>query len=223
MLQGQLQQLQQQEYQIKRQALDELINQKLIEIEAKKKGLTAEKLLAQKVDAKISEPTEDEIEGFYLALQKQLNKPLEEVKPQIRQQLKLAKVQQARQDYMAQLREQAEVVVQLAPPKMMVSHDPARVKGNPNAPITIVEFSDFQCPFCKRVTPTLDKLLTQYEGKVRLAYRDFPLSQLHPQAQKAAEAARCAGEQDKFWEYHDLLFADQHAGSPEPHKESQQP
>lgn len=209
LIQGQLQQLQQQEYQIKRKALDELINQKLIEVEAKKKGLDSKKLLAQEVDAKIPEPTNSEVEGFYLAQQGQLNKPLEEVKPQLRQQLKQAKVQQARQSYLAQLRTQAEVVVHLAPPKVAVSHDPDRVKGNPNAPITIVEFSDFQCPFCKRAEPTLNELLAKYEGKVRLAYRDFPLSQIHPQAQKAAEASRCAGEQGKFWEYHDVLFADQ--------------
>ena len=209
LIQGQLQQLQQQEYQLKRQALDELINQKLIEIEAKKKGLTTEELLTQEIDAKLPEPNDSEIKGFYLALQEQLNRPLEEIKPQLRQELKQAKVQQARQEYMDQLREQARVVVHLTPPKMMISYDPARVKGNSNAPVTIVEFSDFQCPFCKRVTPTLEKLLTQYEGKVRLAYRDFPLSQIHPQAQKAAEASRCAGEQGKFWEYHDLLFADQ--------------
>src|SRR5262249_49339264 len=76
-------------------------------------------------------------------------------------------------------------------------------------PITIVEFSDFQCPYCQGVEPTLKQLLAKYEGRVSLGYRDFPLSQIHPQAQLAAEASRCAAEQARFWEYHDLLFANQ--------------
>ena len=81
------------------------------------------------------------------------------------------------------------------------------VRGNPDAPVTIVEFSDYQCPFCQRSQPTIREVLDKYKGKVRHAYRDFPLQQIHPQAESAAEAARCAGEQGKFWEYHTLLFA----------------
>ena len=83
--------------------------------------------------------------------------------------------------------------------------------GDPNAPITIEEFSDFQCPFCKAVVPTVQQVMTQYAGKVRWVFRDFPIVSLHPLAPKAHEAARCAAEQGKFWEYHDLLFANQRA------------
>ena len=75
----------------------------------------------------------------------------------------------------------------------------------------MIEYSDFQCPFCQRVKPTLDQVLSDYSGKVRLVYRHFPLNSIHPQAQKSAEASECASEQDKFWEYHDLLFANQSA------------
>lgn len=85
------------------------------------------------------------------------------------------------------------------------------VKGDPNAPVTIVEFSDFQCPFCSRwYEQTLPSLLENYidEGKVKLVYRDFPLS-FHPEAGPAAEAAECAGEQGKFWAFHDLIFENQ--------------
>jgi protein-disulfide isomerase len=87
-----------------------------------------------------------------------------------------------------------------------MSFDPARLRGNPHAEVMIVEFSDFQCPFCRKVQPTLKNLLTKYEGHVSLAYRDFPLRGMHGQAELGAESARCAGEQGKFWEYHDLLF-----------------
>lgn len=80
-----------------------------------------------------------------------------------------------------------------------------RIRGNFDAPITLVEFSDFECPFCERHYPTLNKILNDYSGKVRLVYKHFPLG-FHPNAQKAAEASECADEQGKFWEYHDKLF-----------------
>jgi protein-disulfide isomerase len=108
-----------------------------------------------------------------------------------------------------------------AQPKMAsaVSAAGAPMKGNPNAPLTLVEFSDYQCPFCARhVTQTWPKIMSEYvdSGKVKLVFRDFPLEQIHPQAFKAAEAAHCAGEQDKYWEMHDRLFANQRAlGVPE--------
>jgi protein-disulfide isomerase len=81
---------------------------------------------------------------------------------------------------------------------------PAR--GAADAKVTIVEFSDFHCPFCKRVQPTLDQLLTKYPSQVRLVYKHMPLDNLHPQARRAAEASWCSQQQGKFWQYHDLLY-----------------
>lgn len=86
------------------------------------------------------------------------------------------------------------------------------VRGNFDAPITLVEFSDFECPFCQRHFITLQKILADYPQKVRLVYKQFPLS-IHPNAQKAAEASECTAEQGKFWEYHDKLFENQTAFS----------
>ena len=85
------------------------------------------------------------------------------------------------------------------------------VRGEFEAPITLVEYSDFECPFCERHYPTLKKILSDYAGQVRLVYKHFPLG-FHPNAQKAAEASECADEQGKFWEYHDKLFANQPGG-----------
>jgi protein-disulfide isomerase len=91
--------------------------------------------------------------------------------------------------------------------------DPAL--GRASAPVTLIEFSDFQCPFCQRVAPTLKRLRETYGDKVRIVWKDFPLTQIHPQAFKAGEAAHCAGDQGKYWEYHDRLFANQQALQPE--------
>ena len=80
------------------------------------------------------------------------------------------------------------------------------IRGDSNAPITLIEYSDFECPFCARFLPTVEQILDEYDGKVRLVYRHFPLRSIHPQAQKAAEASECAGEQGEFWGMHDKLF-----------------
>src|SRR5204863_8142160 len=81
-------------------------------------------------------------------------------------------------------------------------------KGGKQPKVTIIEFSDFQCPFCSRVEPTMDKVMEEYKGKVRVAWRDLPLP-FHPNAMPAAIAARAAGEQGKYWEMHDKIFANQ--------------
>lgn len=81
--------------------------------------------------------------------------------------------------------------------------------GPANAPITFVEYSDFQCPYCAQVQPIIKQILEKYPGKIKLVWKNLPIKQLHPTAELTAQAALCAGEQDKFWQYHDLLFANQ--------------
>lgn len=86
------------------------------------------------------------------------------------------------------------------------------IRGNPNAKITIVEFSDFQCPFCKLFHPTVKRILEEYPDQVRWVYKHFPLTMIHPEAQSAAEASECAWEQkgdEGFWQFSDLLFENQ--------------
>jgi len=98
------------------------------------------------------------------------------------------------------------------PSVIQVSLGDDPVKGNPNAPVTVVEFSDFQCPFCSRFfTQTLPALQENYidTGKIKLVYKDLPLDNLHPNARPAHIAAECADEQGKFWDYHDVLFENQ--------------
>lgn len=201
--------LRKQEYKAKRDALNQLIRRKLIEAEAKKKGLSTEELLKQEVDSKIAEPSDEEAKGYYLAVKSETTLPFDQIKSQVKQLLKNAEVEQARQKYADSLRDKAELSIALQPPVVHVNYDPARVKGSADAPITIVEFADFQCPFCARVQPVLKNVLAKYQSKVKLAYLDFPLSALHEHAEIAAEASRCALAQGKYWEMHDALFADQ--------------
>jgi protein-disulfide isomerase/Tfp pilus assembly protein PilF len=121
--------------------------------------------------------------------------------------LKQSELPQSRQEFLKYLQKHPEAVMASKPTKVKLSFDPARLRGSPQAPVIIIEFSDFQCPFCRKLQPTLKNLLAKYAGRVSLAYRDFPLREIHAGADQGAESARCAGEQGKFWEYHDLLFA----------------
>jgi len=96
-----------------------------------------------------------------------------------------------------------------APPRTEIATAGFPARGPATAPVTIVEFSDFECPFCARLFPTLQIVEKIYLDRVRIVYRQFPLRRIHPLAQKAAEASLCAGEQGRFWEMHDSLFGDQ--------------
>jgi len=118
-----------------------------------------------------------------------------------------SELSQTRQEYLKHLGTLGAAQKPARASTVRVSFDPARLRGRADAPVMIVEFSDFQCPFCRKVQPTLNNLLAKYEGKIGLAYRDFPLRGMHGQAELGAESSRCASEQGKFWEYHDLLFA----------------
>jgi protein-disulfide isomerase len=201
--------LRNQEYKLKSDALNTVIRKKLIDFEAKKRGLTVEELLRQEVDSKVAEPSDEEARGYYLAVKSGTTLPFDHVKSQVKGLLKNEDIQQAREKYAESLRDKAQVSILLQPPALEVRYDPGRMKGNADAPVTIVEFADFQCPYCKKTESTLKELLKKYDGRVKLAYRDFPLSQIHEHAEMAAEASHCALAQGKYWEMHDAMFANQ--------------
>jgi len=203
--QGQILNLRKQEYDVKRRALDALIDKKLLENEAGRRG-TNVKALTRDIE-KVAEPTESEVEAFYLARKDQIPGRFDELRDQMRNALILAKRNAARENFMVNLRLGHGVQVLLDSPRVDVSIDLARLNGSADAPVRIVEFSDFECPYCRSVEKTVQGLLAKYPGKVSLAYRDFPLNGLHPSAQRAAEASRCAADQGKYWAYHDRLFA----------------
>jgi protein-disulfide isomerase len=206
---GELLKFEAQIYEVRRNGVDELISEYLLEQAAKARGLTGDELLQQEVDSKVGEVTAKEVEDFYAANQARIRKPLHDVRPQLLNYLRQNKLTEARRTYLKGLRDTAQVKMYLTPPMVEVSAEGAPFKGPQSAPITIVEFSDFQCSYCKRVLNVLNQVLERYPDQVKLAFRDFPILNIHPHAQKAAEAAHCAAEQGKFWEYHDLLFEKQ--------------
>jgi protein-disulfide isomerase len=210
--------LEEQLYQLRLQSLEALIREKLLAGEASKRGVTVQALLDAEVTSKVALVTEQEIELFYQANKAQLRGEEAALRDQIRARLQNQKLAAQREVYLKALRSQADVVVNLkAPPvyRTDMSVEGAPFKGAAAAAVTIVEFSDFHCPFCKRVLPTLTQLESQYGDKVKLVFRDYPIDQLHPGARKAHEAARCASEQGKFWAYHDVLFTNAPKASPE--------
>jgi protein-disulfide isomerase len=208
---GELLKLETQIYEVHRNGVEDLISEYLLEQAARASGRSPEQLLQQEVDAKVGEVTPKEVEDFYAANQARIRKPLDEVQGQIQQYLQQTKLNETRRAYLKSLREKVQVQVFLKPPVADVSAEGAPFKGSQEAPITIVEFSDFQCAYCKRVLPVLSQVMERYPGQVKLAFRDFPINNIHPHAEKASEAAHCASDQGKFWEYHDLLFEKQEA------------
>jgi protein-disulfide isomerase len=203
-----LRQLETKIFDIKQRALDRLIEKRLLAHEAARAQLSVPQLLDREVYGKLSAPTDAEVTSYYAGVKDRVDKPLEDVRAQIAAILTENQRKDAYKAYVDRLRARAHIDVFLEPPRTQVAIDPQRVRGPANAPITIVEFADFECPYCAAVEPTLRKLIAKYPSQIRLAYRDFPLSS-HPHAWPSAEAARCALAQGKFWEYHDLLFNNQ--------------
>jgi protein-disulfide isomerase len=205
-----LSQLEEQAYKLKRQELDALIAQRLLAQEAKKREISVAALSDAEVTAKVGLVTEKEIDDFYQQNKARIRGDEVEIRQKIRAFLQQQKLNARREEFVNSLRSQGKVVVHLKPPPVVrveVAVEGAPVRGSAAAPVTLVEFSDFECLFCKQAQATLKQVLERYPGKVRLAYRDFPLDSIHPQARRAAEAARCANDQGRFWEYHDVLFA----------------
>ena len=192
-------------YQAERKALDDLIDQHLLEMQARHEDLTVDQLVQREVNSKLkADPSEDQLRMYYEALE--VDQPFEAMREQILQHIREARRGKGRAAYLKTLRSQAQISIALASPTAPVELTHSPVLGNRDAPVVLVEFADYQCPYCQKIHPDLEKLQKEYGNRLALVYKDYPLP-MHPYAEKAAEAARCAGTQGKFWEFHDLLFA----------------
>jgi protein-disulfide isomerase len=195
-------------YQARRAALDELVANKLMDEAAKAQGIDRPALVEKEITSKIRPVTEDDIGFWYQTNQARVQgASLEQVRQPIRQFLTQERMQGIREQYIGTLKSKTMVRVMLDPPRQTVPTEGSPAKGPATAPIEIVEFSDFQCPYCLRVTPTVNQVLKAYGDRIRFVYRHYPLPN-HPNARPAAEAAVCAADQGKFWPYHDRLFED---------------
>jgi len=208
----------QQLYDGRRQALEEIVSEMLIAEAAQAKGLDPDKFTEGEVARRIQPVTEGQVIAFYQGNQSQMQgRSLASMTPAIRRYLEEDRRATAYRALVDELRKggpRVEMVLDAPRYEVAVAPDDPSL-GGANAPVTVIEFSDFQCPFCLRVAPTLKRLHEAYGDRVRIVWKDFPLTSIHPEAFKAAEAGQCAREQGKFWEYHDRLFANQQALQPE--------
>jgi len=203
---GKLQRLRNDEYEARRQALDEIIVEQLFQKEAAERGLTQDALLKAEIDAKVPPPTAAEVKSIYEQNKAAAGgRSLEEVTPLIERSVRERRTAERAERFRDELKAKTGVKVTLEAPRvpLTVPADAPAI-GPAHAPVTIVEYLDYQCPFCHRAQGVVDEVLSRYPGKVRFVHRDFLLGK--PRSLPAARAARCAGEQGKFWEYHRNLL-----------------
>lgn len=184
--------------------LERLVRDRLAELGAKQAGMETADFLVKEGETRREAVSDGDIDGFIAANQRLARTPRERIEPQVRAFL-------AENALYKDLEKQFDVERALEPYRVNLGAANGVPKGSANAIVEIVEFSDFQCPFCKQVTPALDGVVEKYGDKVKLVFRQFPLESIHEQAFKAAESALCASDQGKFWEMHDLMFEEQKA------------
>ena len=194
-------------HEARKRALTSLINKRLLERAAREHNMTVD-AYARSLVPRDSVVTDAEVAQMAaLMADSRGNMSLDEFQQRVRLDLEARHRLEAYDQAIQRLRTEAGVVVSLQQP---VSPDFVRAANGPSrgaatAPVTIVEFSDFQCPYCKQAAPILDAVTKKYGDRVRVVFKNFPLP-IHPRATPAAKAAVCAGEQGKFWAYHDRLF-----------------
>jgi protein-disulfide isomerase len=194
-------------YDARRAALDDLIAARLMDDAAKAQGVERSALIEKEITAKIPPVTDAEIASWYQSNQARLQGgSLDQMRQPIKSYLTQQRMQDVRERYLDMLKAKTPVHVLLEPPRQKVAAAGGPAKGAANAPVEMIEFSDFQCPFCQRANPTVEQVLTTYGDRIHFVYRHYPLPN-HPNARPAAEAAACAAEQGKFWPYHDRLFS----------------
>ncbi len=201
-------------YDLKHQTLQSMADEYLIEQAAKKANLSVPDYLKKEVESKAPKVTEADAKKYYDQRKGPGTPPFDQIKTRLIAAMQNQAEQEQREKLLAELRKAEPTKILIKAPRVEVASAGHPSLGPANAPITIVEFSDFQCPFCKRVEPTLKQVRDKYGDNVRLVYMDFPLP-MHNHALDAAKAGRCAAEQGKFWPFHDALFADQSKESPQ--------
>lgn len=192
-------------YQAEREAIGEVLDEELLTNEAHRENLTVEQLYARHVKSRVKIPTDAQLKFLYDLLG--TNQSFDEVRQKISDRIVQTQEKKLLANYMASLRAKENARILIQPPKFDIILGDAPIIGSKDAPVTMVEFADFECPYCRQTEPNLQKLRGQFPDKLRIVYKNFPLP-MHSHAEKAAEAGLCAAEQGKFWPYHDKLMAE---------------
>jgi protein-disulfide isomerase len=204
---GALVRVRQEEYEIRRQALEALIAERLVAAKARERGISPEALLEQEIERRAEKPATDYVETLYARNKDRFAGQSREQALARIEEILLGRAQaEGQRSFERALRDEAEVSVHLEPPRVAVDVPRgAPATGPTDAPVTIVEFTDYQCPYCHRAQDVVERILDEYSGRVRFVHLDFPLDN-HAGAVPAARAARCAGEQGRFWDFHRSLM-----------------
>lgn len=191
-------------YEAEKKAVDDYVGQYLLEQQAQKENLTVPELLDRHVNKTVgSDPDDNALRVYYEGLE--TTETFEAARPKILDHIREKRVERAKKAYMQSLRDQAKVAFVLQPPRAPISLANTPVRGAAGARVTLVEYADYECPYCQQAQPELDQLEAEFKGRLAFAYKDLPLP-MHTHAEKAAEAAQCAGLQGKYWEFHDELL-----------------
>ena len=210
-------QVKEQLYIIRKNDIDLKINDILLTQEAQKRGITTRALLDAEVSSKVPVITEAQALDFYNKNKERIGGDFATLKYQIIEYLQGQEAQKLEGGFAARLRNAASIQIFLTPPAPTVFNiatDDQPTKGKVDAAVTVVEFTDYQCPMCAQAQPILERLVTEYGDRVKFVVRDFPLPQ-HAEAQKAAEAAEAAREQGKYWDFTAILFRNQSKLAPD--------
>jgi predicted DsbA family dithiol-disulfide isomerase len=198
-------------FSLRQRGLDRMIDQRLIDAEAAKRGVDSDQLLDDEAAERVKVSDADVKAFFEQHAGEWGDRTLATESAGIRQYLERQQGTEAAQAFVAELRSAARVETLLEQPRIAIAGE-GHAKGPETAPVRVIEFSDYECPFCRRAEPVVAQVLKEYAGKVRFEYRHFPLESIHPQARGASEAAVCADEQGRFWEFHEQIFAGEGKG-----------
>jgi protein-disulfide isomerase len=195
--------------QVIQNALEQVLRERILESEARRQNQSVAQLVAAEAGGTL-DPSDIEVQAWYQDNPQRVGgRPLDDVRPQIVNLLRDEKSQAATQALEQRLRQEQQVTIHYEPFRFQLNNDGSPYLGGSNAPVTLVEFSDFECPFCARFAGTLKQLHAAFGDDLKIVYRQFPIPSIHPNAFKAAEGSLCAHDQGKFWEMHDAMFFQQ--------------